>query len=642
MVSGKYPPSPIIVLCGLFIFFLGFIAFQNVDSALFSVFAIVLLTVALSYRNRTPLGGLILGLFTSTVFVLGYLLMGCVREVSQYGPDYRPEAHLYFLRQLVGPGEFGYVKYSLLSAVFAISSTGLFFGMLGYVFEHISLQVTETQPCVFRDYWSNVHLLGKSDRREYDFLDRKLSSWSIGKKEWWRSVVRKIKEPTSDLVFSRHSSKDSSESDKGNLFDLTTGRMIGKDLIDPSHLVAKYRPSVLKVAEIGPGPKGIRRLALERLLARFLQWFTPSRAIWVFYISLSALFVTSVYFVWISGLAAYPYFEGDKWYVIFSALIVSGVLLGFVWRWRKASEELLKRRPDERVLIFFVYSILALLYGFFYEAIVNPPFFYLYGSRPQGALGIIPEGWIGSWAVWTGSFVCFSVIIGLGYICVHRESEITNIYFYDNRPATSGATRVRAFKNLYDEPFWLKEEKVKVFWVLRFMYFWRYEIAKVPHPDWERVEVWVDAEKGTIKWVVTDYHYRELWYKVEGDLSVLYINFFMNFHTPVPVANSAEAKAISRLFKQKTINLIKTAVLGEAPGIVKHLSLQAIPERWTDLHAADWIRDYGLLGVAAAFCSKLAWTYWRYPYGLDKAHRYREEPASKIEDQPVALNDARA
>jgi len=53
---------------------------------------------------------------------------------------------------------------------------------------------------------------------------------------------------------------------------------------------------------------------------------------------------------------------------------------------------------------------------------------------------------------------------------------------------------------------------------MRFMYFWHYEITTVPHADWERVEVWVDAENGTPKWVVSDYHYRELWYSIEKEI----------------------------------------------------------------------------------------------------------------------------
>ena len=136
----------------------------------------------MSYRNRTPLGGSILGVFTSTVFLLGYFLMGCVREVSQYGPEYHPEFHIDFLRQLLGFGEFGHIKWSMLSAVAALASIGLFFGVLGYVFEHISLRVSVTKPLVFRDYWSSVHLLGRSDTSEYSDLDRKLSIWSFRKK----------------------------------------------------------------------------------------------------------------------------------------------------------------------------------------------------------------------------------------------------------------------------------------------------------------------------------------------------------------------------------------------------------------------------------------------------------------------------
>jgi hypothetical protein len=624
MTLGKYARYGVITLCGLLLFFLGAsLPFQPNLIALASLFAIILLTVAMSYGNRTPLGGLFLGVFTSSSFLLGFFLMTCVWELIFFHPymvgPIGKEYGLFLLTDLLysyGPG--------MLSAVFAFISIGLFFGLLGYVFGHISLHVSMTQPRVFRDYWSSIHLLGKSDRREHSRFDRKLSSWSLRKRVWWKRLVEKITEPQPDLVFVPHGTRRSSPKfSRGDLFDLSSGRMISEDIIDPSDLTSKYRPLVLKVAETSSNPKGLRRLALERLLGRFLGWFIPSRVIWIFYLVLSALLVSSVYFVWTSNPAAYTYSVGVEYPVVVSAAIASATTLFFVWRWRKTSKELLERRPDERVLIFVVYIILALLYGFYFEVIVNPP--------------AVPEGWTESWLIWTRWLLPLSLLLGLGYICVHRECEVANTYFYDNSSPTSGVSRVPPFKESHDEPFWLKEEKTKTYWVLRFMYFWRYEVAKVPHSDWERVEVWVDAEKGIPKWVVSDYHYRELWYRVEGDLLNLYVNFFLNFHTPIPVVDSAEADSISRLSNQKNADLIKTAITGKAPEIVEHLRdrFEPLPKRWTSLHPADWISGYGLQNVAAEFCSQLPWTCWRYPRGLEEPERYREAPAARPEDQPI-------
>ena len=285
MDLGKYPRYAVVTLCGFLIFFLGFIAFYIFDTAFVSFLVVVLLTVSISYINRNPLGGLILGVFTSTVFVLGFFLMGCIWWSP---PD--------FLKEMLGFGVFGYVRWGLLSAVSAMASVGLFFGTLGYVFEHISLSVSVAQPRIFRDYWSNIHLLGKSGKREYSNLDRRLRSWSFRKGGWWRRLVAKITEPQPDLVFSQRGKERSSDFGRGDLFDLSSGRMVGQDLVNPFDLMSKYRPFVLKSTETSINSKGVRRIALENLIARFLEWFMPSRIIWIVYFSLSALLISSVYF----------------------------------------------------------------------------------------------------------------------------------------------------------------------------------------------------------------------------------------------------------------------------------------------------------------------------------------------------------
>lgn len=632
MNVGRYTRYSVVTLCGLLLFFLGSsLPFQTELIALVSLFAVILLTVALSYGNRTPLGGFVLGLFTSTSFLLGFFFMTCIWELSTtqlivIGPVGR-DFGLFLLSDvlsLYGPG--------MLSAVLAFASIGLFFGLLGYVSEHTSLQVSVTKPYLFRDYWSSIHNLGKSDRRAYHSLDRKLSSWSLRKKLWLRRLVEKLTEPQSDLIFVSHTTKKpSSVSTKGDLYDFSSGRMIGNDLLDPADLTSKYRPLILKVPEGSSTPKGIRRLSIEELLTRFLDWFIPSHAIWIVYLVLSGILILSVHHVW-AGFPVYaieidpieqPILEQMDYPAVASAVIASAVTLFFVWRWRRASKELFKRRPDERVLIFIVYIIFALLYGFYFEVIVHPP--------------AVPEGWVESWLIWPTWLVPLTVLLGFGYIFIHRECEVVNTYFYDNHSHPS-PSQVSPFKEAQDKPFWLNNEKVRGYWVLRFMYFWRYEIATIPHSDWERVEVWVDAEKGTVEWIITDYHYRELWYKVEEHLPALYIKFFINFHTPIPVVNPAEAMSIAYIFTQRTRELINLVATGKALEILNLIQASLdTSQKWRELHPSDWIRRFGLPSAAAGFCSKLPWTYWRYPKGLEKPDHYQEEAASKPEEQPSLL-----
>jgi hypothetical protein len=585
-----------------------------------TLFMVVIVTVALSYGNRSPAGGLIMGLFASISFILGLFMTICIWEMSVAIAGNR-DWTLGFLGSILSIYGTGF-----LSATFALCSVGLFCGLLGYVFGHISVDAPFTQPRVFRDYWSSVLQLGKSVKREYSDLDRRLSSWSLGKKGWWKRLVEKLIEPQSDLFFVGRSTKSPGEPSRGDLFDVSSGRMIVENLTDPSDLTSKFRPIILKVVETSANPKGVRRLAAERLLERFLERVIPSRGVWVFYFILTAVLTTSVYIIWTSNLAAYVYYEGADLQVLTSALLSSAIILFFVWRWRKTSRILFQRRPDERILVFMVYVILALLFGFCFDVIVNPP-------------GSDLSYWAGSWFVWTRWFLFLSIILGGGYIFIHRECEVVNTYFYYNSLAQTDVKEVYPFKNDQDEPFWLKHEKtkektVKSYWVLRFMYFWKYELAKIPHPDWERVEVWLDAEKGTPEWVVTDYHFRELWYKIKGDIQVLYVRFFMNFHTPIPVTDSAAANEITNAFSSNTKDILRTMFSGKYSDISNSSALALSGQGWNDLHPAEWIQQFGLPKVGANFCSNLNWTYWRYPLGVEEAKEYVHRPAATPEEQP--------
>jgi len=585
-----------------------------------TLFVVVVVTIALSYGNRSPTGGLILGFFTSISFILGLFVTICTWELSEAISANR-DWTLDFLGRILSVYGIGF-----LSATLALCSIGLFCGLLGYVFGHISLDVPFAQPRIYRDYWSSVLQLGKSDKREFSSLDRKLSSWSWGKKGWRKRLFEKLIEPQPDLYFAAKSKNNFEEINRGDLFDVSSGRMVGENLTDPTDLTSKFRPTILKVAATSTNPKGVWKLATERLIERLLRRVLPSRAVWAFYLLLSVILTGSVYFVVTNNLASYAPYEGADLQVVISAILSSAIILFFVWRWRKTSNILFQRRPDERTLVFMVYVILALLFGFCYDVIVNPP-------------GENFVDWPVSWFVWTRWFLLLSLILGIGYIFVHRECEVANTYFYDNRSTQTNVDGVYPYKKSQDEPFWLKnksekEKNVKAYWVLRFMYFWKYEMAKIPHPDWERVEIWLDAEKGTPEWVVTDYHFRELWYKVKGDLQVLYVRFLINFHTPIPVVDSTEANAITSTFNLNKKEIFKMLFSGKYSDFLNTSTLTLAKQNWSEFHPAEWIQQFGLPKIAANFCSNLNWTYWRYPFGTEEAKKYFYRPAASPEEEP--------
>ncbi|MFB0501069.1 MAG: hypothetical protein ACETVP_01220 [Candidatus Bathyarchaeia archaeon] len=124
----------------------------------------------------------------------------------------------------------------------------------------------------------------------------------------------------------------------------------------------------------------------------------------------------------------------------------------------------------------------------------------------------------------------FSVIDEMG-IDVRRAS--VTIFLYD------GKRPERHYRYTGDIPSWLGS---KPYWVFRYLFLWRGELTvkngfPLLHfkPDWERVEVWLDARSGIVEWIVTDYHWRELWYRAEPGLSNIHVWILPNFHTPRPL-----------------------------------------------------------------------------------------------------------
>ena len=172
--------------------------------------------------------------------------------------------------------------------------------------------------------------------------------------------------------------------------------------------------------------------------------------------------------------------------------------------------------------------------------------------------------------------------------------------------------------------------------MIRYLYFWRYEITTRPHEDWERVELWIDAETGKVKWVVSDYHWRELWYRVEDGVDDIFVNIIMNFHTPIPIVSKAHCDSINKTFAKPSRTLTKALFTGKSSELVKEMQayFKEQSAAWKARHPPEFIEKYGLPGMTAKFASGLPWDFWRYVKGLEEPEIYRNEPASPKEDQP--------
>jgi hypothetical protein len=140
-----------------------------------------------------------------------------------------------------------------------------------------------------------------------------------------------------------------------------------------------------------------------------------------------------------------------------------------------------------------------------------------------------------------------------------------------------------------------------------------------------------------VKWVVSDYHYRELWYKVEGDIADegLVVGFLTNFHTPIPFIKNADIQTITSILKQSGRNLVSLLLRGKID--VGENLISTEEETWTRIHPDHWIEKFGLTGIAASFCSKLKWSYWRYPWGTDNIQKYSSYPSVKPDEQPQKI-----
>jgi len=190
------------------------------------------------------------------------------------------------------------------------------------------------------------------------------------------------------------------------------------------------------------------------------------------------------------------------------------------------------------------------------------------------------------------------------------------------------------------EPYWLEG---KFYWVWRYVTLAPAELLKFWEKDWERLEIWVRAdgeERGRIEWVVTDWHYRELWYKYDaftGDRARAVHDKFLNrsvdtpekltwvvdldmdlvFHCPV-IRGIYLAEGNRLSIWRRALSILNVMIRN------RH---RENPEKYAqkleefEIQGGEFLDDMPE-AFRMAMGSKLLswpWTYWRFPRGAKAA-----------------------
>jgi hypothetical protein len=194
------------------------------------------------------------------------------------------------------------------------------------------------------------------------------------------------------------------------------------------------------------------------------------------------------------------------------------------------------------------------------------------------------------------------------------------VYFYHGQQAEKFHYRYSG-----DTPKWLE---AKPYWVFRYVFSWSFELSPSKGfpliqavKDIERLDVWVDAKSGLIEWIVSDYHWRELWYRAEPTLANVSVWVLRNFHTLRPLNISIAGK-----------------------GTLSDLYLKGQPlsklwmdnlEKYKSSHSKYFLKDNKnkKLGIGDRLLfsnlNDLWWEKWRYKYGAnDVVYKKPDFPAT--------------
>jgi len=272
----------------------------------------------------------------------------------------------------------------------------------------------------------------------------------------------------------------------------------------------------------------------------------------------------------------------------------------------------------------------------------------------RGLVGVLGVGGAGGWGAFFGALAGLYVLYLLAdWLFVPRPvPPVLLLYTADG----AGRPYVRDG----DAPYWLEG---RTYWVWRYLLLAQAEINKFWERDWERIEMWIRAdgpEAGTLEWIVTDLHWRELWipYESLGDpdqldrtrrnalecvdagdpgLWVVETDADLLFHYPIFRAVSFEPDT-----DEVPVRGVRH-VLGSLFKSVREVETRRPREALSRIRVRTGIDVLGDLPeiVAPLAERKLLsqpWRYWRYPLGVARRRErrlYEDEPPR---DRPLAAD----
>ncbi|WXG41671.1 MAG: hypothetical protein WED07_13065 [Candidatus Freyarchaeum deiterrae] len=568
------------------------------------------------------------------------------------------------------------VAYTAMAAVFIVISAlwGGFWASMGRVSSYTEptpeLKTPHDLAYIFRDLWSNYFLFGKNVVAEF----KKVKGAGAGLRgifgghagyETYEHMDRIEKggktpmpEPELEIV--------SQEENKCKVRVKSTGEEIGS-LYDPNYLLKKYKPAWNPF-----------ELAHQ---VNVVKSITPLVAV---IIAVATIF----FFVNISGHLGdltspdpqWRFFTtGEVRLLVGAALVLYAIIILFSIYWGLKSRRILQESPEgaPSVIAIGVFSAIAFIFSeyillrladFLGVNILNSPFFrqFVLGETWTQAtttpslldqytmLAAVPFN-----SAFTANLYGIIFLLAAAFILAIAGVQVLgferiNLYFY----ASEGP--LFPYKNREDAPLWVEG---KYYWVMRFTYVWPGEFTvasrQLYHEDYERAEVWVNAETGVPEWIVSDYHWRELFYRVpdDGKDHKIIVDFNTNFHTPdfillhpkdlegykvedpIQAAFSMSRDSLNKLrkrtgelFKHLEDRISKTITSAETEYAVKTKS-EYVENYLVDLAP-------GVRRVAANVCAKMPWSFWRYPLGVptvdEKTDKYQYRQAKYI---PPKISD---
>jgi hypothetical protein len=579
----------------------------------FLLLGVLALTIVVAYSAGTAYGGLTVGFLLALAYysasaakdpsseILGVFSMGIANWVLGAGLDLDLQAF--------------YIAYGMGFVLVAL--WGSIWGVLGkymlYVTPAKRTAETITEAHVFRDLWSNYFIFGKNTRPEFRLKQAAGSTVQEGaaltgvlaapggKADYvtYRYLDRKKRFETVEATVGGIVVEPTGK-DKANVYmrlykarGAEEKKLVG-EFYDPKPLFDKYTPMWSPFA-----------LAVREYLSKVLNplVLVPIIVGAIFFLPL----IIGAYQYILSGTAP----PAAGWIVI-AQIAVTVLLLGYLMLWRRKIPAALKAHPEGALAYVFAVLVIGVLFIFSFQ-FLSALILLIQSPTPAEAiersLSFVTNAVI--FLLLVSIFTSLSTVQMLG-------ADNFNVYFYDDEDKD-----LVPYKHDYDKPQWLKGSH---YWVFRHMYFWPFEatpsLKGFMHEDFERVEIWVNADTGKPEWSISDYHWRELWYKIpelDEDIAIE-ANFSKDFHTPsvsvikrshfheVKYAGESWFASLEMMFHYLRVSRqLKKEML--VPPKVSKKRASVLQNFFVDLPPAVRL-------AAAGTMAGFAWNFFRFPQGV--------------------------